>query len=202
MNFFGWNLGLQDLGMTTRNWGDGLPKPLRSGNEKIDLWTHDTTHGERWWLSFLSYASGVSHYLHIGDGHQPNSRGLYPLEGFPIKGGMTTPNENELIYPGTYLETSSWTCLGARPMAILMVLERNSWLKVSGSDESCQISPKLTSISRIATLEKKYTFARPWPSFLHIQSEFLQLSTLIYIDNFYINFDKPTIIGWLFGGRW
>ena len=136
------------------------------------------------------------------DGHQPNSRGLYPLEGFSIKGGMTTPNENELIYPGTYLETSSWTCLGARPMAILMVLERNSWLKVSGSDESCQISPKLTSISRIATLEKKYTFARPWPSFLHIQSEFLQLSTLIYIDNFYINFDKPTIIGWLFGGRW
>ncbi len=36
-----------------------------------------------------------SHYVHIiGDGHQPNSRGLYtvPIARIPIKGGMTIPN--------------------------------------------------------------------------------------------------------------
>ena len=35
-----------------------------------------------------------SHYFHIiGDGHQPNSRGLYTHEiRIPIKGGMTIPN--------------------------------------------------------------------------------------------------------------
>ena len=35
-----------------------------------------------------------SHYFHIiGDGHQPNSRGLYThCKDFVIKGGMTIPN--------------------------------------------------------------------------------------------------------------
>ena len=37
-----------------------------------------------------------SHYFHIiGDGHQPNSRGLYTHykdSGFLLKGGMTIPN--------------------------------------------------------------------------------------------------------------
>ena len=34
-----------------------------------------------------------SHYFHIiGDGHQPNSRGLYTHYKDPIRGGMTIPN--------------------------------------------------------------------------------------------------------------
>ena len=34
-----------------------------------------------------------SHYFHIiGDGHQPNSRGLYPIIRIPIKGGLMIPN--------------------------------------------------------------------------------------------------------------
>ena len=42
-------------------------------------------------------------YFHIiGDGHQPNSRGLYThYKDSLLKGGMTTPNTRSLD-PGTY----------------------------------------------------------------------------------------------------
>ena len=47
------------------------------------------------WGRFPVYVPGSinSHYFHIiGDGHQPNSRGLYTHEiRIPIKGGMTIP---------------------------------------------------------------------------------------------------------------
>ena len=43
-----------------------------------------------------------SHSFHIGDGHQPNSRGLYiKYKDSPIKGGMTIPSIRSLD-PGTY----------------------------------------------------------------------------------------------------
>ena len=44
-----------------------------------------------------------SHYFHIEDGHQPNSRGLYsiPIIRIPSKGGMTIPNIGSLD-PGSF----------------------------------------------------------------------------------------------------
>ena len=54
-----------------------------------------------------------SHCFHIiGDGHQPNSRDcLYPVLGFPIKGGMTIPNIRSLD-PSTdcMIELSDFVC--------------------------------------------------------------------------------------------
>ena len=44
-----------------------------------------------------------SHCFHIiGDGHQPNSRGLYTHFRIPIKGGMTLPNITTFDH-GTYI---------------------------------------------------------------------------------------------------
>ena len=46
-----------------------------------------------------------SHYLHIiGDGHQPNSRGLYThyKDSVPTKGGMAIPNIATFDH-GTYI---------------------------------------------------------------------------------------------------
>ena len=61
---------------------------------------------------FLKYVPGSinSHYFHIiWDGHQPYSRALYnyPLQGFPLKDGMTIPNVRSLD-PGTYVFLVSW----------------------------------------------------------------------------------------------
>ena len=58
-----------------------------------------------WGLACVLGSSLDSHYFHIiGDGHQPNSRGLYTHYkdfGFPIKGGMTIPNTTSSD-PGSY----------------------------------------------------------------------------------------------------
>ena len=41
----------------------------------------------------------------VGDGHQPNSRGfIYPLRGFPTKGGMTIPNIRSLDLYVTFID--------------------------------------------------------------------------------------------------
>ena len=51
-----------------------------------------------------------SHYFHIiGDGHQPNSRGLIPIIRIPIKGGMTIPNKTRLLTMAHVTGATLWS---------------------------------------------------------------------------------------------
>ena len=63
-----------------------------------------------------------SHYFHIigdiGDGHQPNSIGVYiPIIRIPIKGGMTIPNTRSLD-PGSDDKINPKDCQVKNPLVI------------------------------------------------------------------------------------